>query len=102
MPLIVAKPPCSSGYVERIRPPGAPMSGLSPSSASTPYELNDEIRPPVGFGNVPVVFVHVIVAGPAAILPSINTPSVSETATTGIVIGIGPATVGLNRPGTLL
>ena len=78
------------------------MSGLSPSSASSPYELNAEIRPPVGFGNDPVVFVHVIVDGPAAILPSISTPSVSEMATTGIVIGVAPATVGLNRPGTLL
>ncbi len=38
VPLIVAYPPpgCSSGYVERMRPPGAPMSGFRLSSASVP------------------------------------------------------------------
>ncbi len=107
VPLIVAYAPSSSGYVDRMRPPGAPMSGLRSSSASSPYELNDEMRPPVGFVNEPVSSVQLSVCGPASIALLIDTPSVSETATTGIVTGFpsapaATATVGLKRPGTLL
>jgi hypothetical protein len=40
--------------------------------------------------------------GPEASRLSIRAPSTSEIATTGIVIGGVPATVGLNRPATLL
>src|SRR4030067_3749479 len=85
-----------------MRPPGAPMSGLTTRSGLSPYELNDEIRPPVGLTKVPVRFVHVMVTGPAASRSLMSTPSVSEIATTGIVVAGGPATVGLKRPPTLL
>ncbi len=70
------------------------MSGFRSSSASSPYELNDEISPPVGFVNVPVSSVQVIVTGPATSRLWISRPSVSEMATTGIVIAGDPATVG--------
>ena len=56
----------------------------------------------MGFGNVPVSFVHVSVVGPAAMRPSITAPSAAVIATTGIVIGGEPATVGLSAPATLL
>ena len=78
------------------------MSGFSWRSAVIPYELNDEISPPVGLRNVPLSLVHVMSTGPAARRLLISTPSVSEIATVGIVIGGVPATVGLKRPAALL
>ena len=78
------------------------MSGLSSSVAAVPYELKLEIRLPVAFGNVPRSVPQVSVVGPAAIRPSRMAPSAAVIATTGIVIGGGPATVGLSAPGTLL
>ena len=76
-----------------MRPPGAPRSGLRSSVAVVPYELKDEMRPPVGFTTVTVPAVHVSVTGPEASRESISAPSVSEIATTGIVMAIwgGPA-----------
>src|SRR6185436_6476812 len=79
-------------------------SGLSERSGGRPYELKEEMSPAVaaGAGNEPTEFVHVILTGPPASRLSINTPSVTDTATTGIVIAGVPATVGLTRPGALL
>ena len=56
----------------------------------------------MAFGNVPRSVPHVSVVGPAAIRASRIAPSAALIATTGIVIGGEPATVGLNAPATLL
>ena len=46
--------------------------------------------------------VHVRETGPEARRPTINEPSASVTPTNGIVIGVGPVTIGVKRPATLL
>src|SRR6185295_17299515 len=102
VPLRFAYDPSSTGYVERIRPPGAPMSGLSVRSGVTPYELKLEIRPPVGFGSDTTPEVHVIAGASAAMRPSIIAPSAEPIETTGIVIDGVPATVGFTMPAALL
>jgi hypothetical protein len=83
-------------------PPGAPMSGLSARSGDRPYELNEEIELPVGLTKLPCSSVQVMFTGPVARRPSINTPSVSEIITTGIVIAGVPSTLPEKRPVTLL
>src|SRR5262249_53656819 len=106
VPLSVAYPPSSSGKVDRMFPPGAPISGLMVRSGDTPYELKLEIKPPVALGVETMFVVHVSVVGPAAILPLIRTPSAAVIATTGIATGgsagVGGATVGLKLPAALL
>src|SRR5439155_10629924 len=64
VPLRTPKPPCSSGSVDRIEPPGALMSGLKLRSGASPYEEKLEINPPVGFSSLATWFVHGIIAGP--------------------------------------
>src|SRR4051812_8856796 len=93
-------------------PPGAPMSGLIVRSGASPYELNDEMRPPFGtFGTLVISEVQVTATAsgpPAAMRESIATPSVSEMPTTRIATGgspggsVGGTTVGLRTPATLL
>src|SRR5437660_925612 len=85
-----------------MNPPGAPMSGFNVRSGDKPYELKDEINPPVAFGNDTDWLVHVIVTGPPAMRPLIAAPAVLLMLTTGMVIGGLPATVGLTMPATLL
>ncbi len=46
----VAVAPRSSGYVDRMPPPGAPSCGFRLRSAARPKELKPEIRPPVPKG----------------------------------------------------
>ena len=83
-------------------PPGAPRSGFSDRSGDSPHELVVEMRFPDELGTVMIASVHVIIVVPAAMRPSISAPSVAVMATTGIVIGTMPATVGERVPGTLL
>src|SRR3989442_4730594 len=81
-----------------MKPPGAPMSGLRVRSGEGPYELKLEMSPPVEFGICATALVQVIVVAPAAIRESSSAPSASDVATTGIVMGVTPATVGLKNP----
>jgi hypothetical protein len=60
------------------------------------------MRLPVDCGSLISRSVQVSVVGPAAIRLSISTPSADVMKTTGIVIGVAPATVMVPRPGTLL
>src|SRR5258706_15992531 len=85
-----------------MNPPGAPMSGFSARSGDSPYELKDEINPPVAFGTDPTWLVQVIVTGPAAMRPLIVDPAAAVMLTTGMVIGGLPATARLTMPGVLL
>src|SRR6478672_1166114 len=80
-------------------PPGAPMSGLKSSSAVGPKELNVLTSPAVGFGVLTSWSVHVRDVGSS---PAMVVPLASVSATTGMVIGGVPATVGLMKPATLL
>ena len=85
---MVAYVPSSIGYVERMKPPGAPMSGLSASSAPSPYELNEEIIPPVGFGTHECRRSRSrLRTGPRDALSTIALPSAGVIVTTGIVTG---------------
>ncbi len=94
--------PSSSGYVDRMFPPGAPRSGFSVRSAASPYDEKSDTSPPVGFGVVIQPSTQVIDTGPVASDAASAVPSVSGISTTGIVIGVAPATVMLVRPGALL
>ena len=67
-----------------------------------PYELNDEIRPPVGFAILPSAALQVSVVAPAAICALTAAPSVLVMETTGMVTAGVPATVGFTAPATLL
>ena len=104
VPLRMAYPPSSNGKVERISPPGAPMSGLRVRSGAIPYELNDEMWPPFRLATETYPSVHVIVTGPVASRLLISMPSACEMATTGMCTAFGPVpvTLGLTRPTTLL
>src|SRR5262249_54731922 len=92
----------SSGRVDRIVPPGAPTSGLKLRSAARPNDEKLEMRLLVGFTSPVTWFVHVRSTTPLASRASINAPRAAVTATTGIVIGGIPATVGEMNPATLL
>ena len=78
VPLILPWPPCSSGNVEQMNPPGAPMSGFKLRSGAVPKELKAEIRPPVGIHDSIDLGVHVIVTGPDASRASISSPSACD------------------------
>ena len=75
------------------------MSGFSSSVAAVPYELKDEMRPPVGFDDRRRPCRPRQRGGPAARRESIRAPSVSEIATTGILIGTGRTRRGLRDDG---
>ena len=60
-------------------------------------ELKLEMSPAVLCATYDPVAVHVIVVGPAAIALLIVAPSVARIATTGIMIGVAPATVGFTN-----
>jgi hypothetical protein len=87
-----------------MNPPGAPMSGLSARSGDRPYELNDEMSPPVGFTSEArsVVQVIVVVVGCATIAALIAAPFVLLMPTTGMPTGGEPATVAFTMPLVLL
>src|SRR5204862_3274829 len=82
VPLRFPYPPCSSGSVDRIVPPGAPMSGLKLRSGAGPYDEKLEMRFAVGLGSLATWFVHVIVTAPATSRPLISAPRSAVTATT--------------------
>src|SRR6266581_7346311 len=89
VPLITLWPPnCVTGQVERMRPPGALTSGLSPSSAVGPHELKLEMSPPVACATYWPVAVHSNAAEVPPIAATIALPSASDVNTTGIVIGV--------------
>ena len=71
-------------------------------SGANPYDEKLEINPPVGFGSLAIWLVQVIVTGPLASRLSISAPLAAVIATTGIVIGGVPATVGEMKPAALL
>ena len=103
VPLKFPYPPCSSGSVDLMVPPGAPRSGLKLRSGGRPYDEKLEMSPPVGCGSLVRRSVHVIVTtGPAAMRPSIRTPLAALMVTTGIVMGTGPTTVGTDEPGDVV
>src|SRR2546428_2112155 len=81
-----------------MNPPGAQMSGFRLRSGDGPYELKLEMSPPVEFGICAMASVQVIVVVPAAIRVLRSAPSASDVETTGIVIGVAPATVALKNP----
>src|SRR5919108_225844 len=76
--------------------------GFSVRSAARPKELKDEMRLPVAVAALTVPLVQVRDVGPAAMRASSTWPSAAVMATTGIVIGTAPATVGVTRPAWLL
>src|SRR2546428_10625706 len=80
------------------------MSGLRVRSGAIPYELNDEMWPPVGLGTETYPSVHVIETGPVVSRSLITIPSACEMATTGMCTAFGPVpvTLGLMRPVVLL
>ena len=78
------------------------MSGLRLKSGARPNDEKVEMRPPVGLGALTISVLQVSVTGPTASRAAINSPSVPVTATTGIVIAVGPATVGFSGAATLL
>src|SRR6266508_3555965 len=75
--------PLSSAHVERMRPPGAPRSGLSVRSAAVPYALGPEMRPPNGFTGVRSPR-QVSETGPPTSLLWMTSPSACPTSTAGI------------------
>src|SRR5512146_2669220 len=103
-----------------MEPPGAPISGLRVRSGARPYELKEEIKPPVGLTAETVSVVQVMVTGPAAMRLRRVLPSAWRMATVGTVMagqvgksafgqGIGVkdappdgSTVGLSCPAVLL
>src|SRR3990172_10355705 len=81
-------------------PPGAPISGFNAKSGERPYELNDEINPPVGLTKLHCWSVQVIITG--ATCARMKLPSASEMPTTGVILSIGEPSVPLKTPGLLL
>src|SRR4051812_47765444 len=60
VPLSTAYVPSARGKVERMLPPGAPISGLRLRSAASPQDENEEMRPPSALGTEENRAVHVI------------------------------------------
>src|SRR6516165_847365 len=84
-----------------MKPPGAPRSGFSPRTAVGPYELNEDMSPPVGFGALTRVLVHVSDARLGFDSAAIATPSACETATRNLpATGVTPPPT--KSPGELL
>ena len=78
------------------------MSGLKLRSGDGPYELNDEISPPVGLGMLTEALLQAMVVAPAAMRLFRVSPSAAEIETTGMVTAGEPATVGDTMPEMLL
>src|SRR5215510_4814772 len=102
VPERVAVPPSSSGYEERMPPPGAPILGLKLRSGGRPKLLNPESNPPVPKGKPAKLLVHVRVVGPAAMAASRVAPWAAVMVTTGMVMAGVPSTVIASAPATLL